>query len=116
MGGRRVITITMDNANEGYYRDLDYVERPLPTKQDALNFLGAMNEINYDPGDWNKALVMLALKSDHGNRRKLRYEFGGLVSAVILYKEHDEGFRMLWKIAGLEEHMPPYLREGDPDA
>ena len=105
--------ITFDNAEPGYYRDeLTWTELALPDKMDALNFLGAMNEIDHDPGSFNTALVKLALVCDVTNVRKLRREFGRLISAVILYKDHPQGFRMLWKIAELEDQMPSYLRCG----
>jgi hypothetical protein len=99
------MSIQFDDVLPGYYRDtVMWVEMPLPNEKEAREFLGAMHEIDYEPGDWNTALVNLALKSDVNNLRKLRREFGGLVSAVILYKEHDRGFRMLFDIAG---HAPP---------
>lgn len=103
-------SIEFDSAGVGFYRDrLTWVEVPLPDEKQAREFLGSMKEIDYEPGSFNDALVKAALLADVGNRRKLRREFGGLISAVILYKEHPEGFRMLYEIAGLP--VPDNLKE-----
>jgi hypothetical protein len=105
-----VSSIEFDSAGVGFYRDrMTWIEVPLPNGREARDFLGAMNEIDHEPGSFSKALVTAALLADIGNRRKLRREFGGLISAVILYKEHADGFRMLYEIAGLP--VPDNLKE-----
>jgi hypothetical protein len=100
--------ITFDGAPEGYYRET-YGNHPwpLPTREEARDFLGAIHEVPWETGSFNRALINAAILADQGNRKKLRREFGGLISAAILYKEHDRGLRMLFDIAGYPP--PSYL-------
>lgn len=96
----------------GFYRDgMTWTEHEMPDKQAALNFLGAMNEIRYEVSPFNEALVKLMMHCDVWNRRALRRALvgqQGVISACILYKESDSGFRRLFEIAELP--VPEYLK------
>jgi hypothetical protein len=96
-----VSTVKLASGEQGFYLDeITWQMIALPNETDARDFLGAMNEIPWQTGGFRRALVEAALVADPMNRRKLRVQFGGIISAVILYKECDEGFAELFRIAG----------------